>query len=160
MNRRNHSDIHYGIPVRDRPGDIPVLHDSRWCLLTSYAAERLLVARHTLADGEHPQVTRYRLCRFWSDLSIHIRAEGIDPIVLDALATLADYEYKAAGYWLDGLWHHNGTVMARLLWHFQCPNHVVSAALDLHRRVSARSTADEDASRFTPGRFLSLIFSL
>jgi hypothetical protein len=157
MTRRNASDLHYGTPVRDRPADIPIRIDVRWCLLTSFAADRMHAARLTLADDERPSITRRRLCRFWSDLSIHIRAERLDPIVVDVIAGLADYEYVAAGYWLDGLWHHNGVIMARLLWHFQCPDRVVSAALDLHRRVSDRTTADEDESRNRPGRFLLLL---
>jgi hypothetical protein len=146
--RRNPSNIDYGLTsIRSRPAEIPMRSDPRWAHLSTYAVERMAVARMYLMSSERPSCTRRRLCKFWSDLSHRTMVERLDDLVLGVLGDLADYEYVAAGFWFDGIWHNNGVVMARLLWHVQMPDHLVTAALDLHRRVSQRSTVDEDASR-------------
>ena len=158
MMAANASNHDFGlVAVHDRPFDIPKRHDVRWLKLSTYAVERMVIARHELPAN--PTLRSRRLCRFWVDLSSYVTREGLDGLVLDALDGLDDYEYQAAGYWFDGLWHRNGVVMARLLWHLQMPDHVVSAALDLHRTVSRRSTDVEDEShdRNVGGRFLGLL---
>jgi hypothetical protein len=154
----NASNVDYGlVAVRDRPDDIPRRCDPRWLHLSVYAVERMAVARHELPAN--PCLRARRLCRFWLDLSGHVMRERLDGLVLDVLADLDDYDYQAAGYWFDGLWHRNGVSMARLLWQMQMPDHLVSAAFDLHRTVSRRSTAAEDESRdgSIGGRFIGLI---
>jgi len=122
-------------------------------VLATYAVERMTAARQNISNQDRPERVRRRLCHFWGDLSRHVVASGYHELVLTMLDSLADYEYRAAGCWFDGVWHRNGIVMARLLWHMQCPDHLVSAALDLHRRVQARSTAEEETSR-GGGKFL------
>jgi hypothetical protein len=156
--RWNASDIHYGLTqIRDRPEDIPRRQDPRWTHLSTYASERLRDARQGLHEREPQPATQVRLCRFWGDLSRQVVSDGLRDLVAEVMQDLDCYEFIAAGFWMDGRWHHNGVVMARLLWHLQCPDHVVSAALDLHRRVTSRATVDEDHSWQSGRHLLSLL---
>jgi hypothetical protein len=117
------------------------------------------VARHGLDAAANPDQYKTRLCKFWGRLSRQILVERMQRQVVDVLSDLSEYEYTAAGVWLDGHWHHNGTAMARILWHLQCSDRLVSAALDLHRRASGRTTQEEDSSRCRGSLFLSIIAS-
>lgn len=160
MMAANASNVDFGlVAVRNRPEDIPRIHDIRWLKLSTYAVERMLVARHELPAN--PCVRSRRLCRFWVDISCHIVRENLGGMVLDVLDGLDDYEYQAAGFWFDGVWHRNGLVMARLMWHLQMPDHVVSAALDMHRMVSRRSTDVEEGSHdgYNGGRYIGLLLA-
>lgn len=157
----NNSNLHFGLTaIRDRPTDIrPRWHES-FCTLSAFADREMGLARHLLTDDMNPALVRRRLCRFWGRLSRQILVEQMQKQVLEVLADLADYEYLAAGIWLDGKWHHNGVAMARILWHLQCSDRLVSAALDLHRRVSQRTTNEEEISRIRgTGGFLAILMS-
>lgn len=157
----NDSNLHFGLTsVRDRPADIrPRWHES-FCTLSAFADQEMRAARHLLTEDMDATQIRRRLCRFWGRLSRQILVEQMQKQVLEVLADLADYEYLAAGVWLDGKWHHNGVAMARILWHLQCSDRLVSAALDLHRRVSQRTTNEEEASRISgTGNFLAILMS-
>jgi len=135
-NRYAHADNRVFLPseVMSRPADIIPKWDPAFCLLSSFADDRMEVALIHLPVV--PVQVRERLCSFWGALSRHILVERMGDRVLEVLGDAPDAEYEAAGVWLDGRWHEDGTAMARTLWRLQCSDRLVSAALELHRRAS------------------------
>ena len=151
MTAWNDSNYGYGLTaILDRPEDLPQRWDAELHHLAAYAAERMRVARHALEPRDAPAACQRRLCYFWGDLSRLAHHMNMGRVVAEILDDLSDAEYEAAGVWLDGRWHPDSAAMARILWHLQLSPRVVSAALDLHRRATVRSsTASND---FRTGR--------